>query len=225
MFKIIENFENKSFCILVSPPRHDAALFEAANQFPIDGIKVHLNVEHRASGTHFGTWEDEKPFISRIAATMACPVGVMPGAEHMPTETEMLEMARLGISFFDVYTRDLLPWMKNLPMVRMLAAGYGDTPDSIGDMIGIGADILEASVIDPLEYGKPLTREDLNWYQKIVKLCPMPVIVPSQKKLQPSDIQLLKRIGVRGVLLGTISLGNTPEAFTENLSAFMAEIQ
>lgn len=53
--------------VLVSLGRHDLELAKAAVDAGVFGLKFHLNAYHRASGTTFGSFAEERPFIEALA--------------------------------------------------------------------------------------------------------------------------------------------------------------
>src|SRR5690606_39029959 len=73
-----------------------------------DAIKVHLNVEHRASRTKFGSFKSERKRIEAILkrAGRKVAVGVMPGARTITTGAELDELGKMGVEFVDCYVSD-----------------------------------------------------------------------------------------------------------------------
>ncbi|MDQ3813571.1 MAG: hypothetical protein M3347_06435, partial [Armatimonadota bacterium] len=104
MNRLLQRLQNESFTLLVSLPRNDVRLAEAAIRGGAQGLKVHINVHHHASGTHFGTFEEERAHIARIVeAAGAAPVGIVPGGAPFATAAEFAELAKIGVDFFDAY--------------------------------------------------------------------------------------------------------------------------
>jgi hypothetical protein len=221
MSRILKAYDSGRFLILVSPPANDPNLFEAAFECGVDGAKVHLNVEHRASGRHFGSWSQEKVGIHQILTQAPVPLGVMPGAEALPTRDEMVEMAEVGIDFFDIYAQHMPGWMQGVPMTPMLALGHGTGPDDLAALEARGMEVLEASVVDPACYGQALDEADLEAYRALAAASSCPLLVPSQKALVPGDLPRLQAVGVQSVLLGVLSLGDNPESFSQALPEFL----
>ena len=54
--------------------------------------------------------------------------------------------------------------------------------------------MLEASIMDKTEYGHPLNLRDLVKYELIATGSFKPVLVPTQKRLLPSDLLLLREV-------------------------------
>jgi hypothetical protein len=210
-----------SFSLLVSLPHHDVALARAASEAGAHAIKVHCNVEHKASGTRFGSWKEEKPVILQIMDAVQGPVGLMPGSTVTVTPTEMQDAIDSGVQFIDIYDFDMPPWMWPLPLFKMVAVGSGYQLDEVRKLESRGADGIEASIVPSTQYGQPLTAADLNHYSAIVNATSLPVWVPSQKHLLPQDMASLKKAGVKGVILGVISLGKTADEFREKIPFYL----
>ena len=59
----LKMLENPKMTLIMSLPKNDPALCRAAFEAGADAVKVHINVEHRASGSRFGrlcTTENER---------------------------------------------------------------------------------------------------------------------------------------------------------------------
>ena len=200
--------------LLVSLPRNDLELAQAAIAGGAQCLKVHLNVHHHASGTHFGALEDEGPALEEIV-NLGVPVGVVPGAgAAMVTEQDMRRLDEMGIDFFDVYVHDLPGWMLEMEtsLSAMIALSYfqKDTGFSL-DPYARECDLIEASIVEPDGYGQPLTAEDLGQYRQIATRYPdLPVVVPSQRHVRPERVAELLGVGVRGILIGAIVTGREP---------------
>lgn len=197
--------------LIVSLPRNDVVLAQAAQAAGADALKVHINVQHHASGTYFGTLADERAALVEII-DVGLPVGIVPGADAaMATQQDMWELDELGVDFFDAYVHHMPVWMLQMEtaMSRMLALscqqraeGYslGPHPDKCA--------IIEASVIAPDGYGQPLTAADLCEYEKICCLYPeIPVLVPTQCKIQPHELPALLKVGISGIIIGAVVTG------------------
>lgn len=198
------------FPIAVSLPRHDMRLAEAARDARVDAIKLHLNAYHRASGTTFGSFAQERAFF-REAASLGLPLLVMAGQETVPTREEMQEMAQLGIEGFNIYFAHMQAHLLDAAMCPMPAMADSSTDADLDDMSRLDGAIIEASITPFPDYGQPLDESDLAAFRKIAARSHAPVIAPSQKRFVASDMARLKDTGVRGVLLGVIVTGSTVE--------------
>jgi len=216
--------------LIASLPANDIALAVAAAESGADMIKVHINVTHRASGTSFGPWSDERNKIQAILDAVKIPVGIMPGSEVVASPEDWGEMLFAGIEYFDIYVHDMPAWMWRLSVKKMPAISSippasillnicrGINPGKSDD--AVKADWLEASIIDPLDYGKALTALDLANYRWLSECVDIPVIVPTQKKITPDEIPMLNGAGVGGIMVGKIVTGDTAESLEHAVSKF-----
>lgn len=153
------------FPIIVSLPRHDLDLARAALDGGATAIKVHLNAHHRASGTSFGSFTEERPFLEAVAK-LGAPLLVMAGQETVPTPAEMDALADLGFEGFNVYIDHLQPHLLQSRLRPMPALSATSTNADIDRMAAIPGAMIEASIMEFSGYGQPMTEDDLG------PLCP-----------------------------------------------------
>lgn len=198
------------FPIIVSLARHDLELAKAALDGGAGAIKVHLNAFHRASGTNFGSFTKERPFLEALAK-LGAPMLVMAGQETVPTSEEMDSLADLGFEGFNVYVDHLQPHLLQSRLRPMPALSSTSTDEDILRLAAIPGAMIEASIMEFSGYGTALTHDDLARYRHIAKLSSAPVIAPSQKKFTPADMPALRAAGIAAPLLGVIVTGDEPQ--------------
>ena len=208
-----------AFPLIISLPRHDLDLARAALEGGADAIKVHLNAFHRASGTRFGSYAAERPFLEQLAR-LGAPMLVMAGQEIVPTLDELNALADLGFEGFNVYVDHLQPHMLQSRLRPMPALSSTSTDADIMRLAAIPGAMLEASIMDFADYGAPLTPDDIARYAHIAGLSGAPVIAPSQKAFTPADMPALRASGLAAILLGVIVTGTTPQDMRSRVAAF-----
>lgn len=213
-----------TFPVLVSLARHDMDLARAAVDAGVFGIKFHLNAFHRASGTTFGSFKQERPFIEQLAR-LGKPMLVMSGQETQPTSAELDLLAELGVEGFNVYRKHAQPHLFKSRLRPILALDEESTEADLKAIAAIPGAMLEASVTPFSDYGAPFNEDDLARYAEIVRQSGLPVIAPSQKRFVPDDMEGLRRAGVGAVLVGSIVTGNTPQSLAEALQPLVAAAQ
>ena len=212
MNQLLSRLQGHPWTLLVSLPQNDPQLARAAIKGGAQGLKVHLNVEHFASGTHFGTLAQERVALREIltiSADAGINVGVVPGAGGKFASVEDFEeLAAMGVDYFDAYPADAPAWaLTQNHLDIMLAAYQGADLDEFAHFEALGMKLCEASILPHEEYGKPLTALDLARYAHLHSKLRGPIIVPSQKKVVPADVPALRRTGVKGLLIGAIVTG------------------
>lgn len=221
MNQLLQQLQNNDWTLLVSLPRNDIELAKAALNGGAQGLKIHINVEHFASGTKFGTFDEEKEnleSIVQLACEYSASVGIVPGGQPFATRHEFETLAQIGIDYFDAYPGDAPAWtFEQTSLDIMLAAWNGATAEELMSLEELGMTVCEASIMHHDDYGQPLSTLDLARYHDLAQTISVPLIVPSQKLLRPEDQRLLQRAGAKGVLIGAIVTGreaNTIEAAT-----------
>ncbi|WIJ26939.1 hypothetical protein [Devosia sp. RR2S18] len=209
-----------TFPVIVSLARHDLDLAKAALDAGAYALKTHLNAYHRATGTTFGSFAEERPFFGQLAK-LGCPLLVMAGQETVPTAEEMDALHNLGFEGFNVYADHLQPHLLQSKLRPMPALSDASTPKDAKKLASLPGCILEASISPFTRYRSAMTDADLSRYQEIVRAVDVPVIVPSQLMLTPEDGRRLQQIGVAAPLLGAIVTGDTPATMSASIRPFV----
>lgn len=211
--------------LVYSLPKNSVELAEAALAAGADAIKVHINVHHHASGTHFGTLEQNKRILTDILtlARDKC-IGIVPGGGRVIQAAEILPLKEMGFSFVSLYAHHCSPGILSVQNIeKMIAPDYSYSYSELNQWAKWGVDVMEASVIKPEGYGEPLNFRDLNLYA-VLKQFSLPTLVPTQRKLTTRDLPSLVRAGVNGVMLGATVTGNEPEQVYQTIKEFRLAI-
>ncbi|MDQ7820753.1 MAG: hypothetical protein QN173_06590 [Armatimonadota bacterium] len=206
--------------LIVSLPRNDGALAEAARDAGADALKVHVNVRHLASGHAFGTLAEERPRLERVLA-LGLPTGLVPGEEVMVSSEEMPVIRAMGFAFLDVFVTHLAPHLyeAGLPVVPALphsaAEGYlASARDAPGAWV-------EAAVIPPEGYGRPPADSDFETLRRVGKVTGKRLIVPAQRRIAPEDVGRYCEIPqVWALMIGAVVTGTDPTSLAAATAAF-----
>jgi hypothetical protein len=205
------------FPVLMSLGRHDLELAKAAVDAGVFGLKFHLNAYHRASGTTFGSFAEERPFIEQLAK-LGRPMLVMSGQETQPSIEELDALADYGVEGWNIYLKHVQPHMYGSRLRPILALDSESTEEDLKEIAAIPGAMLEASVGRFTDYGQPLNAADLVRFGQIVQQSGLPVIAPSQKKFRADDMPKLKAAGIAATLCGVIVTGLDPAALAQTLA-------
>ncbi|WP_045521458.1 hypothetical protein [Neobacillus niacini] len=217
-----QNLTENKMTLIVSLPENRFDLARAAIQTGVDAVKLHVNVNHRASGNMFKSVESYVEIFRSIRDEFSGPLGIVPGGSFGDIkQSEMEQLIALGFNFYSIYAHDKPSWMLGLDKIEKTFAISSDySLETIGNVKHLGVTALEASIIRGEEYGSPLTFKDVLAYNWLVQHVDVPVLVPSQRKLVPSDIPLLAKAGVKAVMLGAIVIGHTEESIQHAIISF-----
>jgi len=75
------------------------------------------------------------------------------------------------------------------------------------------------------DYGKPLTARDLAEYRNLADALNVPVVVPSQKKILPAEVELLQAARVKALMIGAIVTGKEPSDIEKATREFREAVE
>lgn len=210
--------------LVMSLPQNDAQMCRAAFEAGADVVKVHCNVQHRASGNGFGPLSQYQDVFARMLAEADGPMGLVPGASLAGVQAEMYAASALPFSFFSLYLQHIPPSIRALPQALMAACGPENTTEDAALLEAVGAQVLEASIMPPQGYGKPLSLQDVLQYRRICDATSLPVVVPTQRHISPEDVPYLAEAGVRGLMIGAIVTGGEATGIARTVERFRQAI-
>ncbi len=212
----------QSMSLLASLPTNTPDLARAAVEAGADALKAHINVRHRASGACFGSLAEERDALAEILRIAGDrPVGLVAGGDFGISAQEVVQAVAMGLTTISMYAHHLpAAWFAIPGADFMLAPDWTYTPGEIAALGGLPTALIEASIIHPDGYGRPLTARDLLQYRMVASLAPQPVVVPSQRRLAPEDLRPLAQCGVRAVMIGAIVTGKGADEIYAATAAF-----
>lgn len=224
-YDYLELFNKKKMTLIMSLPANDPALARAAWANGADVVKVHINVQHRASKTLFGSFAQEQEALTQILAEAKGPCGLVAGGDLESALHDYEAAVKAGFSFISLYVRHMPSQILRCPSVyKMAALDPGYTLEEAEDLARIGADVLEASVMQPDTYGDPLSAKEFLQYCALCRHTVLPVVVPTQRHVTAADVPLLHRCGVKGLMMGAVVSGKTEESVAASVAAFRTAI-
>ena len=198
---------SRKFVLMVSLPKNDPKLALAAVESGAQCLKVHINCHHFASGTTFHAWKEERKAILEVLSAVDVPVGIVTGEETQPDAEDLADIQSQRFDFWDLFAKFTPPGHLKLPMGRMVAVDSGWTPDLMKALEELGIHIIEGSIVPKTEYRTPLNLVDLANYLRLAQASKMPVLIPTQKAVQPHEVGALQKSGAAGLTIGAVVTG------------------
>lgn len=222
--------ERNKFSLVVSLPSNDLRLAQAALEGGAQAIKVHANVWHRASGHTFGSYAENKAFLKELIQLCGkVPVGLVPGGEEaFVSAAERDELEAMGLSFFSSYLHHLPCYMmESRKLSRMGAIDFRYDQSTLDAVRRSALDVLECSVQPGELYGSRLNYADILRYTDISAKAGKPTLIPTQKRIEPSELRHLYEAGCKAVMIGAIVMGKEPdeEAVKSTTQRFRAAVE
>lgn len=208
MNRLQRSLSSKKLQLFVSLPSNDCKLAQAALKEGADGLKVHINVSHGASGNDFGGLHYYRDSFSEIRSMFDGPLGIVPGGSVSAIQKEEIsELENLDFDFVSVFAQHMPPFLLESKLASTFATDYKFDFDLLDVAKDFQVSALEASIIPPDQYGLPLSVLDLLRYRMLVSQSGLPVIVPSQRKIVVEDVPGLASCGVSVLLIGAVVTG------------------
>ncbi|WP_429149335.1 hypothetical protein [Anaerotaenia torta] len=202
-------------------PANDSELARIAWEEGADAVKVHINVSHRASKNHYASFEEEKQELLQILADAKGPCGIVAGCDVETVIQDYRNATEAGYSFVSLYAHDMpLCLLEDPSIVKMVAFDSSYDMAYLKNLEKLGADVFEASVMQPESYGTRLSMRELLQYADICGRTSLPVLVPTQRDIKPHEVGHLLACGVKATMIGAIVTGKTPDSVRKAVAEF-----
>ncbi len=208
--------------LFVSLPANSEEMAAAALAEGADGIKLHINVGHRASSHVFGPLADYDATFRRIRSRFEGPIGIVPGGRpHIAPPEDMAALADIGFDYISVFCHHMPSYMlNNQMMARTFAVDSMFDPGLLEEIQSYGCSGIETSIVPGDEYGSPLNMKDLLQYRQLARISGLPLIIPSQRKWTTDDVPALVDCGAKVLLIGAIVTGKGEESIRRSVAEF-----
>lgn len=223
----LELLKDKKLTLIVSLPSNDLRLAEAAVMSGADAIKVHINVEHRASKNCFKSLKEELNVlreIMKLCKSNNLPLGIVAGgSDNIPME-EIDGIIEEGFAFISLYDKHMNPSVLTKDIYKMVAIDYEYRLEWIKACDSLPIDVLECSIMEPSTYGRPLTVRELLQYQSIRHSTIKPIVIPTQRKITPEQAGILQEMGLNAIMVGAIVTGKDEDSLYNSVCEFRKAI-
>lgn len=213
--------------LIASLPKNDPELAKVVLDAGADVVKIHINVHHHASDTHFGTLSEERKALEKILNIWTGkPVGIMPFAQATDDAGTYEELAKMGFDFYSQYLGHAISGCLPAPdrVARMLALSVDDSVELATGLDAIPIQVCELSIMDGSTYGFPFTFHDLLRYSAVRTRTNLPLVVPSQHLIKPESVKELIGIGIEGLMIGAVVAGRTNDSWKQATDEFRKAI-
>lgn len=214
--------KSKKMPIIVSLPENNVELAKIALDAGADALKVHINVNHRASGNEFKDTAYYLDIFKEIRTLYEGPLGIVLSDDvNKIDDIDLTQLKQIGFTYFSLYAKDITSkLLLQDELEKTVAVGDLFDPQHAKTLEMFNLEAVELSVVKPEDYGTPLNFDDLISYANYRQHTDLPLMIPSQKKMKPHDLQTLHNIGIDSVMLGAMTIGTTKESIYNTVSEF-----
>ena len=213
------------FPLVMSLPKNDPELARVAWENGADAVKIHINVHHQASGTHFYSFDEEKDNIMQMLKEAKGPMGIVAGGDPVSAENDFEKIIEAGFDFISLYSFNYpTSILLDNRITKMMAPGSGFSESEYQEIENIGADILEASIFD--DEGSDLTMNGKKYiaYRRVCANTSLPVLLPTQHKILPSEVVMLKKCGIGALMIGAVVTGKEKDGIAKAVKEYRQAI-
>lgn len=215
-------FKKDQFSLIVSLPGHGVDWAHAAQDNGAHAIKVHTSVEHPASGVKFASLDEEAKTFEDMRRVLTIPFGVVPGVGVNLDFQEISMMADIGFDFFDAFISEITPLILT---EERLAPMFCILPDHTIEQAVYASKLprvvcMEADIVRHDGYGKRASIEDFIGYKMLTDALEKPLVVPTQRNIQPEEVPLLADVGVKALMIGAVVTGMSVSGVAEQTKIF-----
>lgn len=225
MDKLKNMIINGEFPLVMSLPKNDPELARVAWENGADAVKVHINVHHQASGTHFYSFDEEEEKIMQMLKEAQGPMGIVAGGDPVSAERDYEKIVAAGFDFLSLYSFNYpTSILMDNRISKMMAPGPGFTEQEYREIENIGVDILEASIF--ADEGNDLIMNGRKYitYRRICANTSLPVLLPTQHRILPSEVRMIRECGVGALMIGAVVTGKEKDSIAKAVREYREAI-
>ncbi|MFA4967560.1 MAG: hypothetical protein WC624_05010 [Candidatus Margulisiibacteriota bacterium] len=201
MSKLLELLSKKKMTLIVQLPENSVELAKLAEAEGADALVVKN--------------EDNN---SDILKAVKIPVGVDLSMEEALDDKQI--KAHDKFDFINFHFGLLPAAAKRAKPGRILALNEEYTLDKIIGVENTGAEAIDAAILPLSQKSKELVVGDLQNYIAIAISSGLPVIIPTQRVITPSEVAIIADTGAKGLLLTDVVLGDDAKSMGKALREY-----
>jgi len=201
MSKLLELLSKKKMTLIVQLPENSVELAKLAEAGGADALVIKN--------------EDNN---SDILKAVKIPVGVDLSMEADLNEKQV--KAHDKFDFINFHFGSLSAAAKRAKPGRIIALNDDYSLDKIIGVEDTGAQAIDAAILPVSQRSKELIVGDLQNYIAIAISSGLPVIIPTQRGIKPSEVAIISDTGAKGILLTEVVLGDNPKSMEKALREY-----
>ncbi|MFH1542059.1 MAG: hypothetical protein ABIE84_03095 [bacterium] len=218
MPKLTELFQQNKLTLIVELPKIDWELAEAAIGAGADALQITMTKDRLAN------LAEVKKDTCRIVDCVKHPVGLSFANNVELSEKELEFIGSLHFDFLNLGVEHLSPEIVNLKMGKIISVNCRFSLEEIVDLSSSNIGAIDAAIIPSSDKGKSLTVGDLQNYISIIVAAGLPVIIPTQRLIRPSEVAIIADTEAKALLLTSTVTGTTPKHLAQSVSEFRLAI-
>ncbi|MBU0687188.1 MAG: hypothetical protein KKB81_04995 [Candidatus Margulisbacteria bacterium] len=205
MAKLLNLMQSNPLTLLVSLPENTLGFAKAAVEAGADTITLVID--------SYEKYLAEKDNLFEIIKKAEVPVGISLNTTEDFEAADYKNMIAAGADYIAVpiiKVPPLLKEQKEIAQVYILNKDY--TIDELLNIKEVDKVVLEAKISKHKESGREINVGDLQNYITMATSTHLPIIVPTEKRIHPSEVPIIWDTGVKGIELTSVVLGQSEKS-------------
>ena len=205
MSKLLGLLKKNKMTLIVQLPNNDLEMARAAVAAGADALVVCPGVNGE-----------------EILNEVKVPVGLDLSLEDQLEDNDIKENEKFDFINFHFNAIACVP--RRVKPGRILTLNSEYTLDKIIGVESTGAEAVDAAIVPVSHKPKELAVGDLQNYIAIAISSGLPVIVPTQRDIKPSEVAIMADTGAKGLLLNDVVLGDTVKSMEKALREYRTAV-
>jgi len=215
MSRLLNLIKKDKFVLLAELAETNPEIFEAAAAGGADAIQIIVK-------------NDPAKELKQIHALMSkskVPLGIVLGKEINIQSHELKEIEKMGFDFINIGIEHLTPaFIGRHKITKVITLDSRFSYDEVLEISKKNFEVLDAAIIPVSKKGKSLDVGDLQNYISIIISSGLPVLIPTQCRIHPSEVAIVSDAGAKGLILTSLVTGNTAAHIAKTVEEYRAAV-
>lgn len=212
---------NRNFLLLGDIHLNSKDFAACCEEAGADAVIFHINHDG-FGGARFGGLELEEDSLKDSLSVLKIPAGLTIGDTKTMLESDWESIVGLGFGFVNMFAHQFPTFVwEDSRVQKVVSIGSGYILEQVKGLSQFESTSGIVAALTPSQaIGTPLTILDVTTLKLIAGLSAKPILLPTQRSIRTSDLDILKEIGCRGLLITTTVYGDTTESCRQKLVSF-----
>jgi hypothetical protein len=212
---------SKEYVVVASLPKNSVSLASKAQEAGADAILLNIDGDDSARPNHLGSYDLHDAYINDVISTLSIPCGIFIGGAKPVTSDYWERVMASDFGFVEMFAHQMPLFVlsdSRVGKVIGIATGYIlEQVKQLSQMDGVLA--LDSATVPTQARGTPFSAFDYATLGVIAGLSAKPVLLRTQKRLARRDVEIVMKLGVKGLIVDPAILSGTEEAYREELAS------
>lgn len=209
------------YLVVASLPKNSVTLATKAQEAGADAVLLNIDGDDSARPNHLGSYDLHDAYIKDVISTLSIPCGIFIGGAKQVTPEYWERVMSSDFGFVEMFAHQMPLFVLSDTRVGKLvgvASGYIlEQVKQLSQLEGVVG--LDSATVSPQFRGSPFSAFDYATLAVISGLSAKPVLLRTQKKMARRDLEMVLKLGVKGVVVDPAALSGADEAYREELAS------